>query len=677
MLISLTLKNFLKHARLDIVFPKPGLTAITGPNATGKSTILMAIRYALFGAAALNGKVEDVKGGEVKLVFAVRGETYAVIRKGASATLCLGIHDVLAVGAKAVNAKVQEILGFGLPVFDAGVCANQGSIEALSAMRPAERKRLVDETLGLGVLDEIAKWCAEEASATAREAEAVRRNLIQLPPEPVEPQEGDKHLALRIKELRAWVRELDDAEAVVRLEVTNPGPEPTSPWIRFDYEHMLQHNAERMNLVQQRERLADERTKISVELMTRLDAPWVTHFDIITEYVHALEIMRSAVRPTMTAEEIELAKVDHDMVALYGRWQKLHGKGTHTCPSCNHSWPVAASEIGQLGADFSDGPPPEPRHSWPQIREAERLLATAEAERQKVEAAQATVTKLLLSHPILRDPFDQITTTRELVFRGTLIENTKKDQAVVAKMQAITTELDRFGPAFNAQMIDQVKQAHAQHRRWLVEKQHFDAWSAKAAVAAMIIQGRLGSREALEAALALQTAWTTYRAGKAAYDRQKAALEAQEADVARLEKEAGEWRRAREAMASLRSRVKSYLVPSLSAAASVVVSRMTGGRRVDVRVTEDFEITVDGQPVETLSGSEKAAANLALRLALGQVLTARVFPVFMADEPDAAMDPERAELCAQTLRGLDKNLEQVVLVTHKNITADLVVELGG
>jgi len=129
-------------------------------------------------------------------------------------------------------------------------------------------------------------------------------------------------------------------------------------------------------------------------------------------------------------------------------------------------------------------------------------------------------------------------------------------------------------------------------------------------------------------------------------------------------------------MATVRARVKSYLVPSLSKAASVLVQRMSRGARADVKVTEDFEITLDGQPVETLSGSEKAAANLALRVALGQVLTARVFPVFMADEPDAAMDQDRALACAETLRRLDQNLRQIIIVTHKRPDADLIVEVG-
>jgi hypothetical protein len=45
--------------------------------------------------------------------------------------------------------------------------------------------------------------------------------------------------------------------------------------------------------------------------------------------------------------------------------------------------------------------------------------------------------------------------------------------------------------------------------------------------------------------------------------------------------------------------------------------------RQSIVVDEEFDVTVDGQALDTLSGSGKAVANLALRLGLGQVLTNR------------------------------------------------------
>jgi DNA repair exonuclease SbcCD ATPase subunit len=102
---------------------------------------------------------------------------------------------------------------------------------------------------------------------------------------------------------------------------------------------------------------------------------------------------------------------------------------------------------------------------------------------------------------------------------------------------------------------------------------------------------------------------------------------------------------------------------------------MTGGERRSIVVDEEFEVIVDGQPLDTLSGSAKAVANLALRLGLGQVLTNNVLSLFMGDEIDAAMDADRAENCSATLWALKSRIAQILLVTHKSPAADYHIRL--
>jgi DNA repair exonuclease SbcCD ATPase subunit len=93
-------------------------------------------------------------------------------------------------------------------------------------------------------------------------------------------------------------------------------------------------------------------------------------------------------------------------------------------------------------------------------------------------------------------------------------------------------------------------------------------------------------------------------------------------------------------------------------------------------IDEKFNIKVDGQPLQTLSGSGKAVANLAIRIGLGQVLTNKVFSIFMADEIDASMDNERAEYTAQCMHRLSDNISQIFLVSHKRPEADHYIDLS-
>lgn len=126
---------------------------------------------------------------------------------------------------------------------------------------------------------------------------------------------------------------------------------------------------------------------------------------------------------------------------------------------------------------------------------------------------------------------------------------------------------------------------------------------------------------------------------------------------------------------NLKVSIKSYLVPSLNKVASSYLSQMTDGARSSVVISESFDIVVDGQPMEALSGSAKAVANLAIRLALGQTLTNSVFSVLLADEIDAAMDQERSDYTAKCLRNLTDSIKQIIIISHKKLDADNYVEL--
>ena len=117
------------------------------------------------------------------------------------------------------------------------------------------------------------------------------------------------------------------------------------------------------------------------------------------------------------------------------------------------------------------------------------------------------------------------------------------------------------------------------------------------------------------------------------------------------------------------------MLPSLNSVSSQLLFEMTGGELSEVKLDEDFEILVDSKPIAAMSGSEQAVANLAIRLGLGQILTNRVFSVFMGDELDASMDDDRAAYLMECLRRLRGSISQILLVTHKQFEADNTISL--
>lgn len=123
------------------------------------------------------------------------------------------------------------------------------------------------------------------------------------------------------------------------------------------------------------------------------------------------------------------------------------------------------------------------------------------------------------------------------------------------------------------------------------------------------------------------------------------------------------------------TRVKNSIIPSLSKVSSDLVNEITNGKIDDIKINDDFEITANGKEICLLSGGEEAGVNLAIRLALSSILTRKVFNVFIGDEVDQSMDEERAECTAKTLRKLNKQIEQMILITHKDVEGDYVIDI--
>lgn len=116
MLISAQLKNFRRHEDLTVTFTE-GLNVIRGANEGGKTTILEAVLYAFFGAAALRDTLaETVTWGAketalwVNVVVRVRGTLYAFTRSKNGAE-CRGDDNTVVTGQKEVSAFAGELLG--------------------------------------------------------------------------------------------------------------------------------------------------------------------------------------------------------------------------------------------------------------------------------------------------------------------------------------------------------------------------------------------------------------------------------------------------------------------------------------------------------------------------------------------------------------------------------------
>ncbi|MFA0761201.1 MAG: hypothetical protein HZLCBSQH_001305 [Candidatus Fervidibacterota bacterium] len=182
--VRLWLRNFLSYGDEGEVLDlsRIHVAAIVGHNGAGKSSLIDAITWALFGKARsdLDGLVrKGAKGMEVALEFLMDGQLYRVRRSYSRARkdghiVSLEQHDpltgkwkplVIKGGVRQAQTSIQKLLRMDYDTFVNTVCQLQGKSGEFMTLSPAQRRDLLAEVLRLG---DYEKW-AERAKGKVRE----------------------------------------------------------------------------------------------------------------------------------------------------------------------------------------------------------------------------------------------------------------------------------------------------------------------------------------------------------------------------------------------------------------------------------------------------------------------------------------------------------------------------
>jgi len=553
---------------------KKGMTLIYGANEKGKSLRAEYLRFALWGRKALRGKVSDYKKLVVDVEFQLKGVDYRIHRTKSDATIYQG-DTPMATGTSPVNDKIETLFGYDMEVFDLANAVLQGEVEALGKMQPARRKALVDNLIGLGVIDSTIKDLVETRKASKVALATLESNLI-------EPEKPSVSLTLTEDEIvdfpkvkQDYIRGLAIDNELLGLGVSQPEkPEPSYDW---GLAEMFSEYHQRM--------LAHDVAVKYLNRMPDVDDTGMTLDEIREAYTQALSYE--------ACENVE-------------------------CPECEHTFNPSGFEQPKLSS-----------------KQCVALREQQQQFNQWVEANEAAVK----AEVTLNDYLDGA--SAEAIVAAKKGADTYKQALIVYDMALKANEVsEKRRQKLEQEQMNLIKYS-GDFREY--EKKY---------------------NETLTAAQLIRQ-YDTY---KKAYDTQLEKVETLRAEVENYDT-------AIVGLRNLKTSIKSYLVPSLNKVASAYLSQMTDGSRSSVVISENFDIVVDGQPMEALSGSAKAVANLAIRLALGQTLTNSVFSVLMADEIDAAMDKERADYTAKCLRKLTGKIKQIIIISHKKLEADNYVEL--
>ena len=222
------LRNYRKFRQAAVEFPE-GIVGIIGRNGSGKSSLVEAIAWAIYGnegSIVRTGK-EGVKFSgagpnedcSVTLEFELEGESYRLqrIMKGQRNALDASLTvngKLLAKGDTAVTDAMIERLGMDHRAFFVSVFAKQKDLNALSSLRAEERRKLVRRMLEVDVLDKVVTEIDKDARLIESELKGLQASLVQ-------PDGGMKRpaLLLNLEAVEIWRKKLRSEMEELRTQL--------------------------------------------------------------------------------------------------------------------------------------------------------------------------------------------------------------------------------------------------------------------------------------------------------------------------------------------------------------------------------------------------------------------------------------------------------------------------
>ena len=236
--LQLRLRNFMCYRDnvppLD--FEGIHLACLTGANGHGKSALLDAITWALWGKARAKRDDELIHLGEsemeVEFTFDLGGTVYRVLRKrdaGKRGQTLVDLqvrHDgafrsVAEAGVRATDAAIVRLLRMDYETFTNSSFLLQGRADAFTTRTPAERKQVLGEILGLGLYDEYEQRAKDAVRQKEWEVAELDGMLRDIDRELAHQPEYEAELAqaeARVAELSAVVKEAESSLRDLRHE---------------------------------------------------------------------------------------------------------------------------------------------------------------------------------------------------------------------------------------------------------------------------------------------------------------------------------------------------------------------------------------------------------------------------------------------------------------------------
>ncbi|MGH1569143.1 MAG: AAA family ATPase [Nitrosopumilus sp.] len=214
MITSIQLGDFLAHTDTNLDFDN-GVTVFVGHNGAGKSSIIDAITFALFGQHTRKSNKGLIKRGSnqgyAKIRFSVNGKHYEAVRKiDSKGTLSATFSEIagdekieIAAGERkqfgeSMTHEVEKAIGLDFEKLKVASIVQQGELNAIINAKPKEFKELLNAIIGIDKLD----VASESMKIVNKEFRQNIRDKIGY---------DDTHIDILSRDLERYQKEIDES----------------------------------------------------------------------------------------------------------------------------------------------------------------------------------------------------------------------------------------------------------------------------------------------------------------------------------------------------------------------------------------------------------------------------------------------------------------------------------
>ncbi|MGQ0743677.1 MAG: AAA family ATPase [Acidimicrobiales bacterium] len=727
-LTRIYLQNYrVYEAPLDLEIP-PGLVGIYGLNGAGKSSLIEAIRWVLYGRSRT--PIDEIRTSGInadcvtEVEFEHEGHLYTVRRviSGAGSHVRAGaMADGFGVseGVRDTARYVHSILGMDEAAFRASVFAEQKQLASFSTQSPADRRRLVLSLLGITPLD-----AARDAARRDAREQAVHLDRLRQVLEPLANLESalaQAQVDATSADIRAGASEAAAAAAAKAAEDLS---RRVGEWEELARRHE-RLTAEMRSTAAGRARAADAVARLASEVAEleklaarredlRVQAEGWQLAEARLRRVEAVAAAQAALdrlpadpradppddlgmeRTRRQAEEARAA-----LAAVNGRFEAATAErlrateaarrsatltGEGDCPMCGQELGSSfaavqahrAAEVAAVERRLLDLELDRNRAVSVASATAERALAATKAHKQ-AQAAWAEAGKILARRQAAETALTLAAETLgrrlEPGERASLAAEVERRRRAADEYSHLGGRMERLAAATAELDVERAALAEASATGDRLRRAAEELGPAPPDLA--------GSRQSLLAASAAAKR-ATAAAGEAraaaagAGARTEAAAarladaRGQHAQVDRLAEEARHLARVAELLNGFRNTLVATVGPRLSAQAADLFSELTDAEYDRLEVDPDtYEIKIfDGGSayrMDRFSGSETDLANLALRVAVSEQIhlqSGGAVGLLVLDEVFGPLDDDRKERMLMALNRLRGRFRQILVVTH-------------